>query len=469
MNVMDTNLKEQLQAAMESQLAGRFQAAEKVYREILKTHPEQPDAIHLLGLIRMEQERDEEAVALMEKALALFPRAAHFHHNIAGLYRRMGRLDEAEAEFREAIRLKPDYGEAFQGLAEMVKFKPGDPLIELINTQLARKNLGRNLQPYFHFAAGKILDDIGEYRQAFQHYRDGNRLTNRKFDSVRFRTLVKELLYVYGPSRAIRPFEGVETDKPVFILGMPRSGTTLVEQILASHSGVWGAGELNDMKLVAAKAAQVSRFRQEYPACIPGLGQQECRGLARLYLDRIGRFTDNPEIVRIIDKHPLNFQFIGLIFALFSGARVIHTVRNPLDTCLSCFFQNFTKGQDYSFDLKALAHFYNDYRRLMEHWVSIYPDRILTVRYEDVLEDQEAQTRRMLDFLGLDFEEACIDFHKTERKVSTASFLQVRQPLYKTSRQRWMNYRSELKELAEIIGVSIEEPITISGGVRKLT
>jgi hypothetical protein len=148
---------------------------------------------------------------------------------------------------------------------------------------------------------------------------------------------------------------------------------------------------------------------------------------------------------------------------MFPNARIIHTVRNPLDTCLSCFFQNFTKGQDYSFDLKVLAYFYNDYRRLMEHWETVYPGQIHTVRYEDVIADQETETRALLEFIGLDFEQNCIEFHRTQRKVSTASFLQVRRPIYKSSQRRWMNYREELSELAAIIGVKTEPPITISG------
>jgi tetratricopeptide (TPR) repeat protein len=459
------SLKSKLETAMQHQVASRFDEAEKLYQEILAEDPEQPDAIHLTGLIRMEQERDGEAVALMERALSLFPEAAHFHHNIAGLYRRMGRLEEAESQFRQAIDLKADYGEAYQGLAEMVRFKPGDPLLEKIETQLRRDDVEDSLRSYFHFAAGKVLDDTGDYHQAFQHYSKGNQLAGRNFDGQQFRTLIKDIIYVYSRSFVQRlESTGSNSEVPVFIIGMPRSGTTLVEQILASHSKVFGAGELNDMKFVAAHAGQMSRFKLQYPNCIPGLMKSDYKKLAESYLDRVQAIAKDDSVTRIIDKHPLNFQFVGLIFNLFPNAKIIHTVRNPLDTCLSCFFQNFTKGQDYSFDLRKLAHFYNDYRRLMEHWETVFPNRIHTVRYENVIENQTGETEKLLSYLGLDFEEACIDFHKTERKVSTASFLQVRKPIYKSSRQRWVNYRQELSELARIIGVNTEPPITISGG-----
>ncbi len=456
-------LKAALELAMADQVAGKLDNAEQRYIEILKADPDQPDAVHLLGLVRMEQERDDEAVALMERALALFPSASHFHHNIAGLYRRMGRLDEAEARFRTAIDLNPIYGEAYQGLAEMIRFAPGDPLIAMVDQQLARDDLDDTVRSYFHFAAGKILDDIGSHSQAFAHFKAGNRLAGRKFDASGFRRLVKDTIYICSASHAERlKRTGLDSDVPTFIIGMPRSGTTLVEQILSSHSGVFGAGELNDMKFIAAEAAALSSFDVAYPNCLPGLTRSDYNRLAQSYLSRLALASGGGDYQRIIDKHPLNFQFVGLILSMFPNARIVHTVRDPLDTCLSCFFQNFTKGQDYSFDLVTLAHFFNDYRRLMEHWESVYPGRIYTIRYEDIIDHQEQETRTLLDYMGLDFEEACIDFHKTERKVSTASFLQVRKPLYGSSRRRWMNYRDQLQALAKIIGISIETPVTIS-------
>lgn len=461
---VNTDLKATLSEAMKLQLDGKFPEAEKIYLSILATEPEQPDALHLLGLIRMEQENDAEAVKLMEQALGLFPAASHFHHNIAGLYRRIGLIEEAEARFREAIRLKPDYGEAYQGLAEMVKFKPDDPLIAQVDQQLKSGKLEETNRCYFHFAAGKILDDIGRYPEAFRHYLAGNRLAKRQFDTGAFRESIKNLLYYCPRTFAERNAgAGLDSEAPTFVIGMPRSGTTLVEQILSSHSEVFGAGELNDMKFVAAQTQQLSRFDQGYPASLPGLQKEDFAKLAGAYLARLQQLAGDSGATRYVDKHPLNFQFVGLIFAMFPNARIIHTVRNPLDTCLSCFFQNFTKGQDYSFNLRALAHFYNDYRRIMEHWETIYPGRIYTVRYEEMVEQQEEQTRGLLDYMGLDFEQECIDFHKTDRKVSTASFLQVRKPIYKSSRKRWVNYREELSELARIIGVSVEPPITITG------
>ncbi|MDZ7685129.1 MAG: sulfotransferase [Gammaproteobacteria bacterium] len=358
----------------------------------------------MLGLILGERDDDEAATSLIEKAISLRPNAAPFHHNIAGIYRRMGKLTEAESEFRRAISLKPDYGEAYQGLAEMVTFEKGDPFIKAVSEQLNSGKLADSMRSYFHFAAGKYLDDIGDYRNAFEHYRLGNRAADKSFDSAEFRQQIKDTLYVFS-----REFvdahrgEGDPSTRPVFIVGMPRSGTSLVEQILASHSKVYGAGELNDMKFVARLGAQISRVQQAYPNCVPGLSKTQFERLAADYLERISKIAP-ASAGRVVDKHPLNFQFVGLILLMFPGARIIHTVRHPLDTCLSCFFQNFTKGQHYSFDLIKLAHFYNDYRRVMEHFESLFPDRIMTVSYEAVTEDQEAQTRALLSHCDLDFE-----------------------------------------------------------------
>ena len=244
---------------------------------------------------------------------------------------------------------------------------------------------------------------------------------------------------------------------------MPRSGTSLVEQILASHSRVYGAGELNDMKFTVRLAGQISGVKQAYPASVSGLGPAQFRRLAEDYLARVRKVTPG-EFDRVVDKHPLNFQFVGLILLMFPNAKVIHTVRHPLDTCLSCFFQNFTKGQHYSFDLVKLAHFFNDYRRVMEHFEMLFPGQILTVDYETLTEDTEAQTRRLLDHCGLEFEPDCLDFHKTRRVVKTASFLQVRKPIYQSSKGRWRNYSTQLAEVASIIGLDVVPPVTITMG-----
>lgn len=460
---MSEAILKQLNDAMALQIDGRLDEAEAIYNEILQVDPDNTDATHLLGLVCGDRDDNTRAVALIEKAIRINPNAAAFHHNIAGIYRRLGRLTEAEAEFRRAIELKPDYGEAYQGLAEMVTFERSDPFFAQVMAQLNSPGLEPRVRCYFHFAAGKFLDDVGEYAAAFEHYQLGNKAANKPFDSAEFRQQVKDTIYVFSKDYVESlSGSGNASAQPVFIVGMPRSGTTLVEQILSSHSRVFGAGELNEMKFVAQLAVQISRIPQPWPNCVPGLNAL-CMGmLASDYLKRIARLLPAPHD-RVVDKHPLNFQFLGLIMLMFPNARIIHTVRDPLDTCLSCFFQNFTKGQHYSFDLMTLAHFFNDYRRLMEHWETVFPGRILNVSYERLLEDQESETRRLLAYCDLEFEPAVLEYHKTDRVVKTASFLQVRKPIYKTSVNRWRRYSHELQEVADILGIPIEHPVTITG------
>ncbi len=453
-----------LRQAMAQQMEGQRAKAERVYLQVLKEEPDNPDANHLLGLVRSQQDKDEEAVLLIEKAIALSPNASAYHHNIAGIYRRMGKLQSAEAEYRRAIELKPDYGEAYQGLAEMVKFSHGDPLLGKILSQLESPVLRGNTKACFYFAAGKYFDDVGDYPSAFDHYSMGNNAADKTFDAPSFNDLIKNCIYQFSP-RSIRKIGGggSASEKPVFVLGMPRSGTTLVEQILASHSQVLGAGELNDMKYIAKFGSHFVNPKQAYPNFLPFLAQQHYQRLASEYLRRIEELAGSHSASRVVDKHPLNFQFVGLIFSMFPNAKIIHTVRHPLDTCLSCFFQNFSRGQHYSFDLGTLTSFYLGYQRLMEHWEMLYPGKILTVEYENVISDQENQSRRLLDYCGLEFEAACLKFYETERTVKTASFKQVREPVYRTSKNRWKNYQRELMPVAKALNIPIQSPVKITG------
>lgn len=244
-----------LKGAMSLQLKGQLAAAEVIYQQVLVSEPDNADANHLLGLIRSEQDANEEAIALIEKAIGINGRAVPFHHNIAGIYRRMGRLSDAEREFRSAIDLKVDYDEAYQGLGEMVKFVSGDPIEGKIKAQLARTDLPEATRCYSSFAAGKFYDDIANYDLAYEHYTRGNREANRRFESLQFRQQIKDTIYAYGNACiAVNREAGVANSQPTFVVGMPRSGTTLIEQILASHSKVYGDGELNDMKYIAAAA-----------------------------------------------------------------------------------------------------------------------------------------------------------------------------------------------------------------------
>jgi len=444
-----------LHAAVKLQTQGRLGEAEKIYVGILEDEPDNHDALQLLGLIMTSRGKNIEALKLIEKAISLKPNVASFHHNIAGIYRQMGRMDDAEKNFRLAIKLKPDYGEAYQGLSEMIKFGPEDSLLNQIEEQLEEKSIPKPQRSYLHFAAGKVLDDIGNYSSAFKHYEKANYYAERQFDLAAFRQELKNSLYVFSKER-LENMSGVghPSKQPIFIVGMPRSGSTLIEQILAGHSKVYAAGELNDIKSIAAEAVKVSTVNTAYPNYLPHLEGKRYAEFAAAYLKRIASLTDG-EYDRIVDKHPLNFRYIALIFLMFPNAKIIHTQRNPLDTCLSCFFQNFTRGQNYTFDLANLAGFFQDYRRFMSHWQTLFGARIYHVSYEKLLANQAGETQKLLSYCGLEFEDSCLQFHEVKRDVKTASFMQVRQPIYRSSLGRWENYREELRDLASAIGESI--------------
>lgn len=432
--------------------------AEKRCIELLKEEPTHAGVIHLKGMAQIGLDRNDEALKSMSRAIKLSPKVPEFYHNIAYIHRRTGNVAEAERNLRKAIQLKPDYGEPYQSLAELIKFKKNDPLLRKILRQLDNDDLKSSTRRFFHFAAGKIYDDIGEYSLAFRHYRQGNKDADIGFDSAVHRQFIKDSIYIYSRDYLKRRGEsGNNSEIPVFVIGMPRSGSTLIEQILSSHSKVHGAGELNYIKGIAKVGKKLTSVNLDYPNYMNQLGDTALDTMASIYLSKIGDLVDDENITRIVDKHPLNFKFLGLILDMFPRARVIYTRRDPLDTCLSCFFQNFSDGQGYSFDMNALGHFYNDCSRLMDHWDQLYPGRILAVDYEEMIEHQEAESRRLIEFCGLDWEDNCLKFHKTKRIIKTASFLQARQPIYKTSMHRWKNYSRRLGKLAEIIGVKLDK------------
>ncbi len=449
---MAERARELVRQAMALQLDGRADEAARLYRAVLAREPLNPDANHLLGLIAHKRDEPEQAAALIEKAIAAKPDFAPFHHNVAGVYRALGRLAEAEAAYRRAIALEPDYGEAYQGLAETVRFAPGDAFIERVEAALRQPGLTPLARAYLHFAAGKYGDDVGSWDDAFAHYREANALAARPFDAAAFTRQVRDIIYHYAEPLPA-PHGTAAAFSPLFVVGMPRSGTSLAEQILASHPDVFGAGEVHDIDALVNEAGRMTRADAPFPAAVAGLDGAQRNALATGYQARI-EARMGADRRRHVDKLPLNFVYLGFIFTLFPDARVVHTVRHPLDTCLSCYFQHFTNGQNYSFALDTLASFYRDYRRLMQHWAMLYPGRILELRYENLVEQPRRHIERLLAHCGLTFDPACLQFHENRRSVTTASFGQVRQPIYTSSVGRWRHYARHLEPLARVLGVA---------------
>jgi len=304
-----------------------------------------------------------------------------------------------------------------------------------------------------HFALGKGFDDTRQYDKAFGHFLQGCLLRRKR---IEYST---EGNNQYG--RNIRTFfsrgnidqlrgEACSSDVPIFVLGMPRSGTTLTEQIIASHPDVHGAGELPDLLDIAKNPGGTGD--SDYPRSLSGITQAELKIMGERYV--AGLKERNPEAAHITDKMPANFNCLGLIHLMLPNAKIIHVKRNPVDTCLSNFSKLFGhKAQPQSYDLSEIGHYYRNYAKMMERWREVLPEgSFYEVQYEELVADNEHQARALIDYCGLDWDDACLNFHKTKRIVRTASITQVRQPIYKTSVERWRKYEAHLGPLLEALG-----------------
>ncbi len=434
--------------------ADRFAEAATSFEEALALEPDHATATHFLGVALMRLERFEEAVERMRRSLVLKPNVPEFSHNLGAALRALGRFDEAEAAYRRALERKPDYAEAWFNYSAVKRFHgtAGEEALAAIEALLAKGEPTTLDRDFLHFAAGKIADDLGSFETAFSHYREGNRLRGLVFDRAKHREMIERLESVFSGEHLetlLARETGSESEEPVFIVGMPRSGTTLVEQMLASHPRVEGAGELPDVRAIAGTLPRYAGGGP-YPEAVPDLPESAFLGFAEHYLGlRQGLRT--PETRRIIDKMPGNFLHVGLIRLLFPRARVVHLVRDARDTCLSCYFHRFRSGHEYASDLDDLAFYHVAQERLMAHWKTVLPGFVHTLRYEDLVENPEARLRGLLDFCGLDWDDACLRFHESRRAVTTASNLQVRSPLNRRGLARWKRYESHLGPLFQAL------------------
>lgn len=442
-------LEEQVQEGIKKHKAGDFAGAAACFEAVIAKNPEHADAHHLLGLAWFELGQEDKAQALIIKALELRPDAAVFHHNLGVFLSIRGEMHRAEGHLREAIRIKPDYAEAFYNLSSMIKLRNPDPLTGQIEALLTDDNLPVGDVRFAHFAAGKFYDDLKEHDRAFEHYERANATSGAVYERDRTEALVQALRKIYSAEFLTqRNAQATETSapaRPVFIVGMPRSGTSLTEQILASHSRVHGAGELKDIKTIANGLSRHVKDHVPYPVSVLRAAPEVFQGYAGSYLRRLRQLGGGAELV--VNKMPLDFWYLGLIASMFRNPVILHCRRDPLDTCLSCYFQNFKAGIDFASALPDLGHYYRMYHSMMDHWKSSLPVPIVNVSYEQLVAEPEAEARRIIGAVGLDWEESCAQPHRTDRTVKTASSWQVRQPVYRSSSQRWRQYERHLGPL----------------------
>ncbi len=428
---------------------GQAENAIICYEKAIAIKPYFSEGHSNLGNALKEINRVDDAVLCYEKALAIQPEIAETHNNLGNAFLELGRYDEAISSYKQAISIKPDYADAHRHLAMI---RPKKEQVGKIQSLLSCRDISYKDSMYFHYALGDILNHDKSYTRAFEHYQMGNFLKRKtiSYNSKSHSDFVDRQIKTFTKSSFLEQVAcGADTELPVFIVGMPRSGTTLVEQIVSSHPQVFGAGELTYIQRIEEAISTNYKALGSYPECMLLLNESDLLRISTEYLNKLSNISRTA--IRITDKMPANFLRIGLIRTLFPRARIIHCKRNALDTCTSIFLNYFVVGHEYSFDLTELGQYYLDYQRLLEHWNKIFPAEILNVQYEELVMDQEKVSREVIEYLGLEWDSKCLKFYENKRAVRTASYLQVRRPIYKKSINRWKQYEEHLGALVSVL------------------
>ena len=416
-------------------LQGNAPEAEKYLRRALKINPKYADARSKLGLVLIFAGRLREAKAACKKALKVEPRHAEALLGLGQIARSEGRFEEAEIFVKRALKVAPNLPGAWAAITTLRRMTTADSDWLKGAEEIAAGALPLWQEAELRFAIGKYCDDVDDFERAFQNYRRANELLKtvaQKYDRQAHSRFADDMIRSHSREALARAADGGSASmKPVFVLGMPRSGTSLVEQIIASHPSAKGAGELQFWFDVGR--ANEGELRQGI------LGEPIRKKLAEDYLGVLA--LHGSDALRVVDKAIFNCDYLGLVHSVFPKARIIYMRRDPIDTCLSCYFQNFSAGLRFTMDLSDLADYYRVHQRLMKHWVTALPaGTVLEVPYEELVADQVTWTHRILDFLELKWDDRCLSFDKAEHTVNTASAWQVRQKIYSRSVERWRHY-----------------------------
>jgi tetratricopeptide (TPR) repeat protein len=456
------------------------------YQAATRLNPREAQFHWLLGLCEWQLGDMDQAGTSLQASVRLDPHFAPSQAALGQWYLNQGMVEHALAASERSVQLAPDNDDhlrsrawtleaagdldgAWELLSRLIARGPVTVSVARLYARLARWRGRQNEalalvvqllragghppieESGLHLAAADLLDSLKRYDEAFAHAARGNALRRPPYDPQMHRHTFDRIIQYFTPQRMRSlPRAAFRTGKPVFIVGMPRAGTSLVEQILASHPLVYGAGELDFVfRMALGLTEMLGESLEHYPDFLHRASVCQLDGLAQTYLAPLAGL--NPHAARITDKMPLNFLHLGVIACLFPDARIIHCRRDPMDTCLSCHMTAFNVGNDFKYDLRNLGLFYKDYERLMAHWKTVLDLPMIDVCYEELVSDPEAQSRRMIEFLALDWDERCLKFHDTRRPAVTSSVVQVRQPIYKSSIQRWQHYERHLAPLKQVL------------------
>jgi len=434
----------------------KIEAALGELGKLLKVEPENPNYLILKATLLVRKGDHETALEIYEHILKDYPDQANAQMNYGHTLKAVGRVDEAIMAYRKSIELKPETGEAYWSLANLKTFRFSNEDIESMLAQVTADGEGKaEDQAHLAFALGKAYEDRQQFDESFKFYDRGNKIRgiNHRHDPKR---------NIYDTARQIQTFNtdffeervgsGHNAPDPIFIVGLPRAGSTLLEQILSSHSQVEGTAELTDIIAISRKLGGKERHTgvSKYPEVVGELSLEQLQAFGESYIEttKIQR-SGSPFF---IDKMPNNFQHIGLIHLILPNAKIIDARRHPMAGCFAGFKQLFAQGQTFTYGLEKVGLYYRDYIKLMDHWDEMLPGRVHRVHYEDMIADTETEIRKLLDYCELEFEESCLRFYETKRAIRTPSSEQVRQPIYKEGLEQWRNYEANLDPLKAALG-----------------
>jgi tetratricopeptide (TPR) repeat protein len=423
---------------------------------LLEAEPGNPGLRNLKAAVLGRTGDYEQSVALYRAVLADYPHQPRVWMSLGHALKTAGRNAESIEAYRRCIALAPQFGEVWWSLANLKTFRFTSGEIATMRAQLERVDLTNDDRFHFHFSLGKALEDTGDYADSFDHYARGNALRRKliRYDADDNAAHVERSRKLFTREFfAARKGSGFHAPDPIFVVGLPRSGSTLIEQILASHPLVEGTQELADITMIARTVGRRTTRAETsaYPRALEKFSADELRALGEKYLEstRIQRKTDRPYF---IDKMPNNFAHVGLIHLILPNAKIVDARRHPLGCCFSCFKQHFARGQAFTYELGEIGRYYRDYVELMAHFDDVLSGRVHRVFYERMVEDTEGEVRRLLEYCGLPFDESVLKFHENPRAVRTASSEQVRRPIFREGLDQWRHYEPWLGPLVEALG-----------------